>query len=140
MRQSLQAPSPGLDKPARTWYINTMTNRHLAFAVKFTNTDGKPDLAIFDTRAQAIESAKQCGGTISLHMLGEFVKVKLSPAQKAFLKGFARTGYSLSPDGRIGASAWHRTYASLEAMGLVKKTSYCAAGLTWAGLAWAVTL
>jgi len=86
--------------------------RHLLYAVKFTAADGKPDL----------------------------VKVKLSAAQKAFLLGFARHGYSLAPDGRINASAWHRTCDSLVDMGLVTKTSHHAAGLTWLGLAWAVVL
>jgi len=66
--------------------------------------------------------------------------LKLSAAQKAFLRDFARHGYSLAPDGRINASAWHRTCDSLVDMGLVKKTGSHAAGLTWLGLAWAVTL
>lgn len=118
-----------------------MHPRHLVFAVKFTAADGAPDIATFSTREKAVEAMKaQKGSTLHLHMVGEDVPVKLSEPQKRFLADFARRGYSVSPDGRIGASAWHRTAKTLEAMGLVKKTRYCVAQLTWKGLAYTVEL
>lgn len=119
-----------------------MTRRHAIYAVKFIAADGKPDLVTFNERDRAAEAAKTLGSTVTMHMVGSdaFPKVKLSDAQKAFLRGFAQHGYSRAPDGRINASAWHRTCNSLVDMGLVSKTGFQSAGLTWLGLAWAVTL
>lgn len=114
----------------------------LAYVVKFLAENGKPDLIIFSDRPHAEAAKAQIkGATIDLHMLGKpSGPVKLSDPQKKFLAGFNQYGYSLAPDGGISASAWHRTCHSLEAMGLVRRTSSHAASLTWAGLAWAVTL
>jgi hypothetical protein len=116
--------------------------RSLLYVVKFIAADGQPDLATFHDRETAEKAAARIGAPMTMHLVGDdtFPKVKLSDSQKDFLRSFTRHGYSLAPDGRIASSAWHRTCRSLVAMGLVRKTSHHAAGLTMLGLAWAVTL
>jgi hypothetical protein len=112
----------------------------ILYTVKFTSTDGKPDLAIFHSRESAEEVAARIGSKVTLHLTGQPDKVKLSEPQKNLLRSFARDGYSAAGIGRINASAWHRTVASLVEMGLVKRSGHQTAKLTWLGLAWAVTL